>query len=410
MKFFYCILISFFIGSMLQAETTLASICDTKDTVIFFGNGIKTTEKKAYDSRNIIKQQMKIKLSPEEFETIDIKLAYNGTHTLPLDLLESTIQILTGNTSRFWRLFFGLEIMPDWFADKFILLASVLDKSALVTTDSLRDHVNTYRTAIAEGKKVVLVAHSQGNLFGNQAFSLLNSREKQSFGMVSVANVDSNVLGNNTAEAPYSTLKNDKVIIAIIASQIVLPSKPMAPNTENLAESEDSLGHSFIDSYMVEGSVSETQITGDIVSVLGNLATPSRIVESGVITVSLTWGSEPDIDLHVYEPNGTKVSWYNLQGISGALDRDDRSGWGPEHYHVPGCDTLEEGIYQIALDYFKGDGPEVATIQLEAGILVRTFEIPMASEYYGTSTYPKLVANIVVKGSENGGYEFEIFE
>ena len=410
MKNFINILIICLIGGLVLTESSNASICDQKDTVIFFGNGIKSLKRDAHDSIESVKKQIKTELPPEEFAVLEFDVSYNGTHTLPLDLLESTIQILTGNTSRFWRLFFGLEIMPDWFADKFILLASVLDKSALVTTDSLRDHVNTYRTAIAEGKKVVLVAHSQGNLFGNQAFSLLNSREKQSFGLVSVANVDNNVLGNNTAEAPYSTLINDKVIIAIIASQIVLPSKPMAPNTENLAESEDSLGHSFIDSYMVEGSVSETQITGDIVSVLGNLATPSRIVESGVITVSLTWGSEPDIDLHVYEPNGTKVSWYNLQGISGALDRDDRSGWGPEHYHVPGCDTLEEGIYQIALDYFKGDGPEIATIQVEAGILVRTFEIPMASEYYGTSTYPKLVANIVVKGSENGGYEFEIFE
>ena len=410
MKHFIYILISCLICGLVQAETCSASICDTKETTIFFGNGLKTLEKKTYDSINIVRQRLISVLPPEEFEVLEFDISYNGTHTLTLDLLESTIQILTGNTSRFWRLFFELEIMPDWFADKFNLLATVLDKSALVTTDSLRNHVNTYQTAIAEGKKIVLVAHSQGNLFGNQAYSLLNSREKQSFGMVSVANVDNNVLGNNTDEAPYSTLINDKVIIAIIAAQIVLPSKPMAPNTENLSESEDSLGHSFIDSYMAKGSASEISITGDIVSVLGNLATPSKIVEPGVITVSLTWGSEPDVDLHVYEPNGTKVSWFNLQGISGTLDRDDRSGWGPEHYHVPGCDTLEEGIYHIALDYFNGDDPETATIQVEAGTLVRTFEIHMGSEYYGTPNYPKLVSNILVKGNENDGYVFEIFE
>lgn len=410
MKKIIRILISCLLGGMLLTETCVASICNTSDTIVFFGNGMKSIKRDAYDSSELIEKRLKNLLPPEEFEVLEFDISYNGTHTLPLDLLESSIQILTGNTSRFWRLFFELEVIPDWFADKFTILATVLDKSALITTDSLRNHVNTYQTAIAEGKKIVLVAHSQGNLFGNQAYSLLDNREKQSFGMVSVGNVDNNVLGNNTDEAPYSTLINDKVIVAIIAAQIVLPSKPMAPNTENLSESEDSLGHSFIDSYMVKGSVSDFSITGDIVSVLGSLTTPSRIVEPGVITVSLTWGSEPDVDLHVYEPNGTKVSWFNLQGISGALDRDDRSGWGPEHYHVPGCDTLEEGIYHIALDYFNGDDPETATIQVEAGTLVRTFEIHMGSEYYGTPNYPKLVSNILVKGNENDGYEFEIFE
>jgi hypothetical protein len=272
----------------------------------------------------------------------------------------------------------------------------------------LKEHVTTYKTKIAEGKKVLLVAHSQGNLFGNQAYSLLNSREQQSFGMVSVANVDSNVLG---ADFPYTTLDSDKVILALIAAQIALPSKPMAPNTENQAnESAGSLGHFFIRSYMADGSNSEDKITQQVIRALDTLATPSQIVESGVITVSLTWGSEPDVDLHVYEPNGMQVFWDNLQGYSGALDRDDRTGHGPEHYNVPSCETLERGVYHVALDYFKGDEPEVATIQIEAGLLVRTFEIPMPSEYYGSSNSPELIANIWVKGGENGGYDFEIYE
>jgi hypothetical protein len=252
------------------------------------------------------------------------------------------------------------------------------------------------------------VAHSQGSLFGNQAYSLLNYREQQSFGMVSVANIDNSVLG---ADAPYTSLNTDKVILALIAVQIALPSKPMAPNTENLAaESADSLGHSFIQSYMTEGSNSEARITQQVIAALDSLATPQPIVESGVITVSLTWGSAPDVDLHVYEPNGIQVYWYNLQGYSGTLDRDDRTGHGPEHYNVPSCDTLARGVYHVALDYYKGDAPEVATVQIEAGLLVRTFEIPMSSEYYGSPDSPELIANIWVKGGENGGYDFEIYE
>jgi hypothetical protein len=407
MKLFIYTLISCLFGALLLAETCTASICDTKETIVFYGNGIKSLKKNAYDSRKIIKQRLKAALTPEEFEILGFDVSYNDSHGLPLDLLESSIQMLTGNTSRFWRFFWGLEIMPDWFADKLILMSTALDKSALVTTDSLKNHVTNYKTKIAEGKKVILVAHSQGNLFGNQAYSLLNSREKQSFGMVSVANVDNNVIG---ADSPYTTLQNDKVIFTLIAAQVALPSKPLPPNTENLTDSGDALSHFFIESYMVEGSNSDKQVTDDIIAVLGSLTKPLQIVKSGVIAVSLSWGSEPDVDLHVYEPNGMQVFWNNLQGYSGTLDRDDRTGYGPEHYSVPSCETLENGIYHVALDYFKGDGPELATLQIEAGLLVRTYEIAMPSEYYGSTNYPELIASILVKNGENGGYDFEIYE
>jgi hypothetical protein len=407
MKLFIYTLISCLFGALLLAETCTASICDTKETIVFYGNGIKSLKKNAYDSRKIIKQRLKAALTPEEFEILGFDVSYNDSHGLPLDLLESSIQMLTGNTSRFWRFFWGLEIMPDWFADKLILMSTALDKSALVTTDSLKNHVTNYKTKIAEGKKVILVAHSQGNLFGNQAYSLLNSREKQSFGMVSVANVDNNVIG---ADSPYTTLQNDKVIFTLIAAQVALPSKPLPPNTENLTDSGDALSHFFIESYMVEGSNSDKQVTDDIIAVLGSLTKPLQIVKSGVIAVSLSWGSEPDVDLHVYEPNGMQVFWNNLQGYSGTLDRDDRTGYGPEHYSVPSCETLENGIYHVALDYFKGDGPELATLQIEAGLLVRTYEIAMPSEYYGSTNHPELIASILVKNGENGGYDFEIYE
>ncbi len=410
MRSFIYILISCIIGSMLLAETSNASICDKKDTVIFFGNGVKSIKKDAFKAKESIKKSLKTKLTPEEFEVLKFDVAYNDTHGIPLDLLESSAQILTGNISGFWRFLWRLAPVPDWFADKFILLSSVLEYSALVTTDSLKDHVNTYRTAIAEGKKVLLVAHSQGNLFGNQAYNILSTNEKRSFGMVSVANADNNVLGNYTEQAVYTTLSNDRVILKLIDLQLHLPTSPMSPNTENLTVSEDPWGHSFIDSYMVEESVSETQITGDIIAALGSLYTPYQLVEPGVITVSLTWGSAPDIDLHVYEPNGTQVCWYNMDGPSGSLDRDDRSYNGPEHYHVPTCETLEKGIYEIALDYFKGTTPDIATVQIEAGLLSRTYEIPMSSEDYGSSYWPVQIANIRVMNDESGGYEFEIFE
>ena len=94
MKYFFCILVLCLLGGPVLAETCAASICDTKETVIFFGNGVKTAEKQAYDSRNLIQHELKAILPTEEFEKLEFDLAYNDTHGLPLDLLESTIQIV----------------------------------------------------------------------------------------------------------------------------------------------------------------------------------------------------------------------------------------------------------------------------------------------------------------------------
>jgi hypothetical protein len=52
----------------------------------------------------------------------------------------------------------------------------------------------------------------------------------------------------------------------------------------------------------------------------------------------------------------------------------------------------------------------MATIQVQAGLIVRTFEVYLPSENYGTPNYPELIANIWVKNGANGGYDFEIYE
>lgn len=406
MKKILCLLLTCLFGGVLFVETSMASICDSKETAIFFGNGVITTEKKAFEANTKIQRRLEAELPQEEFMALEYKLAYNETYGLPLDLLESTIQVLTGNVSRFWQILAELEPMPDWFADTFLLLSTTFDKSALLTTDSLKEHVALYRAKIAEGKKVILVAHSQGNLFGNLAYSLLSPSEQQSFGMVSVANVDNNVLGTG---GPYTTLYNDKVILALLAPGALLLNKPMPTNTEPPSDSVDILYHSFINAYMVDNSISSNRIINDVIVMLGTLTEPWATDEPGIITVRLTWKNEPDMDLHVLEPNGMHVYYENAEGHSGTLDRDDRTAPGIEHYVVPTCETLEKGVYHIGLDYFKGEGPETGTVLVEAGILSRTFEEPMAWEYYGDPDHPEIIAHISVKDGENGGVEFNIF-
>jgi len=64
-------------------------------------------------------------------------------------------------------------------------------KLLLLSVQDLSTHVADYKTTILEGKKSLLVAHSPGNFFANQAFGSLSGLEQRSFGIVAVANPDS---------------------------------------------------------------------------------------------------------------------------------------------------------------------------------------------------------------------------
>lgn len=46
----------------------------------------------------------------------------------------------------------------------------------------------------------------------------------------------------------------------------------------------------------------------------------------------MTWDEKPDVDLHIFEPNGVHIYYRNKQGEIGYLDVDDTSSYGPEHY------------------------------------------------------------------------------
>ena len=219
------------IAGLVLPDISKASICEPANTVMYFGNGVLTSEDGAYDASIRLSKRLKNNLSESEYKLLQFDVAYNDTGGTFIDLLEASIQDIQTDHSRFWRILGGIEIMPDWFAGIMEELAVAKDAEALVTTDSLKDHLNDYKTKIAEGKKVLLVAHSQGNFFGNQAYGLLSNTERQSFGIVSVANPDSFVAD----DGPYTTLINDTFIWAItfVKAGLGLPSLPMTPYMVN---------------------------------------------------------------------------------------------------------------------------------------------------------------------------------
>lgn len=393
------------------ADGTLCS--QETGTVVVFGNGIMNTKKDATRSKNLLKEVLRATLTPEEFGKLEFKVAYNHTYGRISDLYESLKQqVSADNVSiSFWRWLGGQEVLPDVVQRAILSTVTRFDFSTMVAPEDLSNHLALYRAKILAGKKVLVVSHSQGNFFANAAYELLYNGASpiplKSFGIVSVA-TPANYVGGN---GPYTTLAEDGLIEAVRIATLpgVLP--PLPPNITNILSDAivaDWEGHSFMDAYMASGSRSVAKIVPDIINTMNGLDQPAQTVQDGIITVTLTWGSQPDLDLHVFEPGGSHVYYLAKQGASGHLDADDTTGFGPEHYYVS-CSTLQTGTYSIGVNYYYGTGPETAQVQISAGTSVRNFTTPLTS-VRGSSgnASPTHVADVAVTGSAAAGFVFNI--
>lgn len=192
--------------------------------------------------------------------------AYNTNELLFADFLEAGIQKVEEqkrSTSDFWRQYFRL--LPLLSTDPvFVLLVDFyLDTDAAVNLgrfvlgDQVDEHLAKYRTYLAQGKRVVLVPHSQGNLYANEEWDKLTVAEKNVTDIVAVATPAGLVAKNG----PYTTLAEDG--IAKFLFPLALPAN--ATNEEPCAD--DWTCHGFKESYL-HGVHSRTRIVKEIVALL----------------------------------------------------------------------------------------------------------------------------------------------
>ena len=175
--------------------------------VIFFGNGIATTRESAKSSLNLLRLTIGDTYSGQ---SLRYDLAYNQTDGMALDLAQSVRQAGLQWDSQIMGWFNTIGIVPDWFTNWY-------EQYALAATTAfvpeLDEHAEKYRTAILFGQKVVVVSHSQGNFYVNEAKKLLAlqlaSEEMKSFSIFGVAVPANNVGGAN---GPYYTNHRDIIL------------------------------------------------------------------------------------------------------------------------------------------------------------------------------------------------------
>ncbi|MEM8601284.1 MAG: hypothetical protein AAGF99_15300 [Bacteroidota bacterium] len=370
--------------------------CTPGQTYVYFGNGVNTTRAEARANARYLRNTMIVALM-EDVEGFRWGYAYNETAAddLPLgaffDFVQSFDQWNDDLDVSFYRWLSGIEIMPDWVQSALLDWIDVIDAANWVIDRDLRAHANRYSELIEQGNRVFVVSHSQGNYYANQAHRLV---ESESMEIVAVASPASLVEGGGN----YVSLTGDLVV--------ELTPRSLAPNVTNPSRG-DLFNHGFAESYL-GGPNSRQLLISHFRTATNATEFPESEIGRGIITVRLTWGAEPDLDLHAFEPNGTQVFYANQSGLSGFLDVDDVTSFGPEHYYVA-CETLEEGLYAFGVNYYGGSGPETAQLQVTAGTVTRNYSRTF-TRALGSSgnASPTIMSQVTVTERENGTYDFEV--
>lgn len=375
-------------------------------TVIQYVNGINTTYLGALSDVVALQRHLEDSLERDyPDEEVMFELSYNNTQGFWTDLLEAFVQ---------YRSESGDEEASLWDFMKqssgLMMLALAYEKLEPVMLDqlegftlreaTLQEHVSRYRSHLLQGTRVLLVAHSQGNFYANEAYEALTSTgspvDPDTIGLVAVATPASTVAGGGE----HLNSRDDRVLDLIVGE--------LEGNAENTASSrEDFWKHAFEEVYL-DGNVTGPRLTDMVLRALGRLSYPDAEASTGAITVTLGWDEAPDVDLHVFEPNGEHVFYQNMRGQSGFLDVDDVNQYGPEHYYVS-CETLEAGDYAIGVNYYTGTRPTEAWIQVQAGpsLYYSTLTLESARGSAGNAS-PVPAATLRVSGSADG-WNFEIF-
>jgi hypothetical protein len=274
----------------------------TQPVVVAYGNGIRTTRTQAEYELAYLQEQLASRQNGNNSNGVAFCLVYDGDYTASvasafgplgsliqplLQFLQSAVQIGIQDPQQFWGWLSNSSVAPPEFnqLEQDIGLAIGVGVSTILQPD-IFDQLTIYQTALFQNhQSVIVVAHSQGNLYVNQAYGLLFPSTASpgigQFKVVAVATPATYVAGGG----PYTTLTRDPIslLVDLTTNTLALP-----PNTDNgpcVEVADDgsvecfqlpfhSAYHDFTKSY-IDGSVSGPQILNEIISDIPGICPPN---------------------------------------------------------------------------------------------------------------------------------------
>jgi hypothetical protein len=196
------------LGAECLAQQATCPSAPVKKLAVVFVNGVLTSPNEAAANRDELRLALRAEPSLKGISMV-FPRAYNQTSLLGdrNDAVQSAAQFVLqyGQQATAWLL--GAVGAPKAIDDFFI---SQIAGAAQDVTPELEGHVEGYHQELTNGNAVLVVSHSQGNFYANQAFTRLMQKypatPKDSFGIYGVATPANNVGGQ---PGPYTTNNYD---------------------------------------------------------------------------------------------------------------------------------------------------------------------------------------------------------
>lgn len=369
-----------------------ASVCEpaTQGTAFLYFNGVNTTFVKAVSSTEKLKEIYGIQ--DANGRDIVYDLMYNPTEGFG-DFAEVFDQRLSEQSDELngrFELFFEAlngdgelleqlsRVLPraievrDEFSE--YLRAAIPASITSLQQTAPNEVLTGFRTRIdahdIEGRRLLMLAHSQGNLFLNPSYDYAVSKiSPSSVGAVQVAPASSTLRGNHILADLDLVINALRLVGDVPNNNVTIPAiRPAGLNGK-----KDFLGHGLLEIYLnnqlPEQMSPRKLIDAEVNRLLSSLEYRFTDAESNsaFFTVTLTWDGAGDVDLHTFEPDGRQVFYRNPRGNSGFLDVDNTVANGPEHYYATCEDSLlQRGVYEVKLANFSRAEGRIATVQLSS--------------------------------------------
>lgn len=406
------------------AQTADANLCSTRGVAFGFFNGVQTTP----DGADVALAELRLIHGTEtaDGEPIRYEKFYNYTDGFEdfvetfdqrlqeqSDVLGDRFELfwdaLQGGGGSWWQNLLNVADGLGGLLDAFVqgMQASLIDVLAgwaanPPTQVNSLEHRARLEALALEGRKMILVAHSQGNLFVNPAYDFVTTRvPADAVKVVHVAPASPTLRGEHTLADKDLVINGLRALGSVPGNTDVIPgylNRPAGTNGRT-----DILGHGLIEIYLNPGLAISQRVKQQIDSALSALVAPPVTSTTGYFTVLLTWDGAGDVDLHTFEPGGLHVYYGNRQGASGYLDVDNTVGFGPEHYYAT-CDAqqLQTGTYRVSVANFSRASGRTATVQVASwqdGVL-GTRQVVLGSPTGSSPGYD--LFSVVVEQDDNG--------
>ena len=267
-----------------------SAACEPRGTTFYFGNGMFNTEEEAEQSLDHLAIEIKKTIS-DDSRDLEYRLAYKQSESFFIQILNVLEEKAIDNLEHMWLWHAGLEDSPDWYSKWVEIITSRNMEDRKEAFPDLLPHLDGYSDSILRGHNVILVSHSQGNLYANQVMKNLDEHGepnltgsistknkrfplyplfKDIFANVQIATPAAQTIGGS----PYSTFRDDIVMQFVRTVSNALPGN-LLKSGRNLGSDGDRLGHNFMRAYL-RSNESRMKILNDIKSAYSRLRYPIR--------------------------------------------------------------------------------------------------------------------------------------